>query len=149
MKLLHEIITEKYNYKKLSPELSNILHTLYAKQIPNWLENNTQPLYTRGGTLICNSYDRIVIGDYGAYIEFSDEQANKDAYIIAPGQEYRLEPRYNNVKYIWLTIPDESNIKIYYQKATVSYADYLPNKYYVSIFEVYPAIIKNLTSLKN
>ena len=36
--------------------------------------------------------------------------------MIAPGEEYRVkDPRYkDNVKYIWLTLKDNSNIKIYY-----------------------------------
>lgn len=149
MKLLQEMLAEKYHYKMLPEKMSNIVQTIYAHQIPAWLEDNTQLLYTCKSTLICKGYDRIVIGDYGAYIEFNDEQANKDVYIIAPGQEYRLDPRYNHIKYIWLTACDNSNVKIYYQKAPVNYADYLPNKYYVSIFECYPAVINNLAYLES
>jgi len=35
-----------------------------------------------------------------------------------------------------LTINDDSDIKIYHQMRTVAYADYLPDKYYVSVHEV-------------
>ena len=72
----------------------------------------------KNGTVVCSGYTRIVVGDYGAFIEFDEEQANIDKYIIAPGQEYRVDnPRDSkNVKYIWMTIPDGSNIKIYKQK---------------------------------
>ena len=137
--ILSDKLTEKYNYKKLPEKLSISARSIYNQTIPNFLQNlKNQSLYTINGSCICNSFDRIVIGDYGAYIEFSSEQANKDLFIIAPGQEYRLEPRYSNVKYIWLTIDDNSKIKIYYQKNTVKYADYIPNKYYVSVYEVYP-----------
>ena len=75
-------------------------------------------LCTKTGTVVCNGYTRIVVGDYGAFIEFDKEQANFDKYIIAPGQEYRVnDPKYSkNVKYIWMTIADGSNIKIYKQK---------------------------------
>lgn len=146
MKLLSDELSKKYNYKKLSQKLSNAACSIYAETLPAFLlsMDNNNPLYTSSGFLICSSFDRIVIGDYGAYIEFSSEQANKDLFIIAPGQEYRLEPRYNNVKYIWLTINDDSQIKIYYQKNTVSYADYKPQKYYVSVYEVYPTVITQL-----
>lgn len=146
MKFLSDELSNKYKYKKLSNELSNIVRNIYANTIPAFLLSfdKTKPLYSLNGSLICNGYDRIVIGDYGAYIEFSSEQANKDLFIIAPGQEYRLESRYSNVKYIWLTINDESQIKIYYQKNTVSYADYKPQYYYVSVYEVYPGIITKL-----
>ena len=76
-------------------------------------------------------------GDYGAFIEFDEEQANLDEYIIAPGQEYRVNnPRYSkNVKYIWMTIPDGSNIKIYKQKKKVAYADYKSGMFYISPHE--------------
>ena len=144
MKLLSNELSNKYQYKKLSNKLSNIAQNIYANTIPAFLLSfdRTKPLYTINGSLICNGYERIVIGDYGAYIEFSSEQANKDLFIIAPGQEYRLEPRYSNVKYIWLTIDDGSQIKIYYQKNTVSYADYKAQYYYISVYEVYPETIK-------
>ena len=87
--------------------------------------------------MICNGYDRIVIGDYGAFIEFSEEHIASD-FTIKAGQEYRVndEKYKKNIKYIWLTIGDGSNIKIYLQKRKVSYADYKPKKYYVSVHEV-------------
>jgi hypothetical protein len=151
MKFLNDELSNKYKYKKLSNKLSNIARNIYTNTIPAFLLSfdKTKPLYSLNGSLICNGYDRIVIGDYGAYIEFSSEQANKDLFIIAPGQEYRLEPRYSNVKYIWLTIDDGSQIKIYYQKNTVSYADYKPQYYYISVYEVYPEIITNLIGEQN
>lgn len=146
MNFLSNELSNKYKYKKLPNKLSNIVRNIYANTIPAFLLSfdKTKPLYTLNGSLICNGYDRIVIGDYSAYIEFSSEQANKDLFIIAPGQEYRLEPRYSNVKYIWLTIDDGSQIKIYYQKNTVSYADYKPQYYYISVYEAYPGIITEL-----
>lgn len=143
MKLLQDELSKKYNYKKLNNKQSHIIRVIYEDTMPYFLDDK-QPLFTVNGSLICNTFDRIVIGDYGAFVEFSNEQANKDLFIIAPGQEYRLEPRYNNVKYIWLTIDDDSEVKIYYQKNTVSYADYQPKKYYVSVYEVYPSIITQL-----
>ena len=147
MKLLSNELSKKYNYKKLSQKLSNVARSIYAETLPAFLlsMDNNNPLYTINGSLICNGYDRIVIGDYGAYIEFSSEQANKNLFTVAAGQEYRIDNlRYANVKYAWLTINDDSQIKIYYQKNTVSYADYKPQKYYVNVYEVYPAVIMQL-----
>ena len=68
-------------------------------------------------------------------IEFS---TSPYSFIIKPGQEYRIDDeRYSkNVKYHWLTINDNSDVKIYHQMRTVAYADYLPDKYYVSVHEV-------------
>lgn len=152
MKFLSDELSNKYKYKKLSNKLSNIARNIYANTIPAFLLSfdKTKPLYTLNGSLICNGYDRIVIGDYGAYIEFSSEQANKDLFTVAAGQEYRIDnSRYANVKYAWLTINDGSQIKIYYQKNTVSYADYKPQYYYISVYEAYPEIITNLIGEQN
>jgi hypothetical protein len=142
MKRLEEILSEKYKYKKLPQNLSTCAQEIYTQMIP--IQDSPQALYTSAGTIICSSYERIVIGDYGAYVEFSSEQANKAVFTIAPGQEYRLEERYKNCKYIWLTIADGSEVKIYYQKHTVDYADYKPKYYYVSVHEVYPQQIIQL-----
>ena len=75
MKFLSDELSNKYKYKKLSNELSNIARNIYANTIPAFLLSfdKTKPLYSLNGSLICNGYDRIVIGDYGAYIEFSSE----------------------------------------------------------------------------
>ena len=79
-----------------------------------------------------------MIGDYGAFLEITGEQVNRDVIRVQPGQEYRLrEPRYaEHIKYIWMTVPDGSDIKIYWQQRTVEYADYKPGMYYISPFEI-------------
>ena len=133
-------LAKVYEYRRLPSDLSAKYRQWYDDNTPSFLKRSTQqPLYTSGGTLICDYFDRIVIGDYGAFVEFSKEAANEDVFVIAPGQEYRLnDPKYSaNVKYIWLTVNDESQIKIYRQKRRVSYADYTPSKYYVSVHEVF------------
>ena len=132
-------LAEKYKYKPLSKELSEKFRNLFNENIPSFLNvsGSITPLYTLNGTQICKGYDRIVIGDYGAFIEVSQEHIASN-FIIKKGQEYRVndEKYKNNVKYIWLTINDKSDIKIYFQKKKVSYADYKPKKYYVSVHEV-------------
>ncbi len=133
-------LAEKYKYKPLSKELSEKYRNFFRENIPLFLNElgSVNPLYTLNGTKICNGYDRIVVGDYGAFIEFSQEHITSE-FVIQKGQEYRVydEKYKNNVKYIWLTINDKSNIKIYFQRRKVSYADYKPNKYYVSVHEVF------------
>ncbi len=132
-------LAEKYKYKPLTKELSEKYRSLFKENIPQFLDisGSTNTLYTFNGTKICNGYDRIVIGDYGAFIEFSQEHV-ASKFIIQRGQEYRVydEKYRNNVKYIWLTIDDGSGIKVYLQKRKVLYADYKPKKYYISVHEV-------------
>lgn len=130
---------KKYGYKPLTSELSYKYRQFFKENIPTILKidgsNNT--LYTINGSPICDGYDRIVIGDYGAFIEFSTSPYS-NTYIVKPGQEFRISDKQykNNVKYIWLTIDDGSDIKIYFQKRRVLYADYIPHKFYVSVHEV-------------
>lgn len=129
-------LAAKYKYKKLSEELSLRMRKYYIKNIPSFLYlEGGGILKTTKGTVICNSYDRIVVGDYGAFVEYANPVGQ---YVIEPGQEYRIyDERYkNNVKYEWYTVNDGSHIKIYKQKKGVVYADYLPGKYYVSVHEV-------------
>lgn len=134
---IEALLAKKYGYKPLSSELSTKYRQFYLENIPKELNVNggVETLYTTKGNPICDGYDRIVIGDYGAFIEFS---TSPYTFIIKPGQEYRMNDKQysRSVKYVWLTIDDESDIKIYYQKRTVLYADYLPRKFYVSVHEV-------------
>ena len=131
-------LAQKYKYKKLPKDISNKYRQLYKDNIPEFLNiDGGGPLYTRNGMLICESYIRIVIGDYGAFVEFNEP--NYSTYMIAPGEEYRInDPAYKDkVKYLWLTIKDNSCIKIYYQKKSVDYADYKPGMLYISVHEVF------------
>lgn len=130
-------LAKKYKYRPLKRDLSEKYRKFYLDNIPTELNVNggVDTLFTLNGSPICDGYDRIVIGDYGAFIEFS---TSPYSFIVKPGQEYRNDDeRYSkNVKYHWLTINDNSDVKIYHQMRTVAYADYLPDKYYVSVHEV-------------
>ena len=126
-----------YDYKPLPPALSKKYRELFSSNIPAELSitGANQPLFTSKGTKICSGYDRIVVGDYGAFIEFSEEQIASD-FICKRGEEFRLTDKRYNCKYIWLTLDDGSDIKIYHQLKTVKYADYKVGKYYISPHEV-------------
>lgn len=130
-------LAEKYKYKPLTGDLSEKYRDYFTANVPSFLRlDGGGPLYTRNGSLICNVYQRIVVGDYGAFVEFDVPAAE---FVIAPGQEYRVyDERYSkNVKYVWLTIDDGSEIKIYHQRKGVTYADYKPGRYYASVHEVF------------
>ena len=122
------MLATRYKYRKLNKKLSSEVRQKYLDNIP--LELNIEgdinfKIYTLSNILISNGYNRIVIGDYGAFIEFDKSQIVRENIKIKQGQEYRInDPKYSdNVKYFWLTAKDDSDIKIYYQKKTVTYAD--------------------------
>lgn len=133
-------LAKKYKYKPLSKDLSEKYRNFFIENIPDFLklEGDSVILTTNSGSYICTGYQRIVVGDYGAFIEFDSIQASMELFRIKKGQEYRInDPKYSaNVKYEWLTIEDGSDVKIYRQKKKVFYADYLPDMYYVSVHEV-------------
>ena len=113
----------------------------YLKALPDWCVldgDSSVPLYSLDGTQIATGYKRVVIGDYGAFIEISPQQIIKDILCVKKGQEYRYnDDRFaEHVKYLWLTAKDASDCKIYLQKKTVDYADYKPHMYYISPYEL-------------
>ena len=137
-------LADLYKYKNLPDYLSQFYRELYRGNIPHFLVSRDGPIYlhTSRGTIFSEDFDRIVVGDYGAFVEFS-APAEPDLFITQPGQEYReKEPYRKNVKYLWLTVDDGSEIKIYKQLRGVTYADYVPGKYYVSVHEVLGTNIK-------
>lgn len=135
-----EQLAAQYKYKKLNTKFSSEVRQKYFDNLPSdlCLMGAGDYLYSKNGTLIAKGYERVVIGDYGAFIEFSPAQAVTNAFKIKEGQEYRVyDPKYSsNVKYIWLTTKDRCDIKIYQQLKTVVYADYKAGMYYVSPYEV-------------
>lgn len=144
-------LANHFHYQKLDTEFSSQVREYYKSNIPQFLriEGSRQPLFSKNGSQIAKGYDRIVIGDYGAFIEFSKSDAMKFDYIVESGQEYRMiDPKYkDNVKYDWYTMDDGSHVKIYHQKKQVTYADYQVGKYYVSVHEVARMVLFTHTDL--
>ena len=139
-----EELVKKYNYKKLPALESAQMRKYYQENLPQFLqdvlmkqEESVTELYSLSNTKICIGFERIVIGDYGAFIEFSQIQACKENFQCMEGQGYRYTEKYrNNVKYFWLTTKDSSRCKLYDQQRTVTYADYKAGYFYVSPYEV-------------
>lgn len=137
---IDELIRE-YKYRKLPSSLSNEVRQFYEVNLSRDLNFNgdKQLLSTSEDTLIAHEYSKVVIGDYGAFIEIERKSIFPGNIIVKPGQEYRI----NNLKYVgkvkyhWLTADDSSDIKIYYQLKHVDYADYIPGRYYVSVYDIY------------
>lgn len=138
-----EQLADEYKYKPIPRTFFKDVRAEFEETLPEWcnMSGDTTKLETRSGTVIASGYNRIVIGDYGAFVEFSRAQANARHLKIKEGQSYRIEdPRYaEHVKYLWLTADDNSDVKVYDQKRLVEYADYKPGMLYVSVYEVFPA----------
>ena len=138
-----EELAEKHKYKPIPINLfTGNVRDKYEENLPEWCKDEKSKevsFYSASGTKICNGYNRVVIGDYGAFIEVKPEQMCLDNICCKKGQEYRIkDERYaNRVKYHWLTTMDFSDCKIYYQQKEVSYADYKAGMYYISPYEMF------------
>ena len=128
-----ERLVREYKYKPLPKDKSLLARQWYEKHLPNL--NADKPIYSLNNELIADNFNRIVIGDYGAFIEFLPEDSYPEAIKVKSGEEYRTKSDFKG-KYVWLTT--ESNCcKIYYQLRPVKYADYKPKNLYISPYEVH------------
>jgi hypothetical protein len=124
-------------YRPLPEEASKIVRehynrTLRQTQISENGCNDALVLKNDYGTIIATGYRRVVIGDYGAYIEFTKNQLIKDAIGPKwPGDQSR------EAAYIWCETKDASHTKVYLQQHKVQYANYKPGMYYVSPDDVF------------
>ena len=114
-------------YAPLEPTERKLVRDHYEEQLTVPLIGTPHTLIkNRFGTIIARGYIRVVIGDYGAFIEFNDEQV----------QRQNLKPHFegppkSGVAYIWLETRDSLKTKVYEQKRAVRYADYSPGMFYV------------------
>lgn len=104
----------------------------YAERLRISLDGDrTTEFFTHSGLHVATGYVRIVIGDRGPYIEFSDSQINKENIHIPAKEMYRLTADY---VYYDEYRSNQDSVKLYYQKRTVDYADYKIGLWYVSPF---------------
>ena len=87
-------------------------------------------LYFKDGNLFANSYERIVHGGRGDYIELIRDQivVNLKSHFK---QELPKELSNEKIYYYWLE-PEGREEKIYWQCNLVGYADYKRNYYYIT-----------------
>lgn len=133
-----ENIAKTYKYKALPPIFRDEAVQFYKDNLPSEfsIEGDDMPLFSPEGLKLCSRYNRVVVGDYGAYVEILPEDIEHSNIRVKEGQEYRdFDPRYSNSKYSWLTTKDNSDIKVYFQKKEVDYADYVPGRYYISPYD--------------
>ena len=97
--------------------------------------------FTKSGKLLATGYERIVIGERGPYIEFSNQHIIFDHIFPPLGEKHRIG---NDTYYYDEYRSVENYVKIYHQKRTVKYADYKIGFYYISPAELYVKVNKKL-----
>jgi hypothetical protein len=114
--------------------LDNIMSQDYESRLSIPLFGKKINLFTKSHELIAISYNRIVIGNRGPYIEFQQKDIILDNIYIPELEKYRLT---SNVVFYYEYRTNIDNVKIYYQVKTVNYADYKIGMYYISPFDLY------------
>ena len=88
-----EQLASEYGYAPIEPNLFlGDVRQRYRDALPDWCKVDGDPaatLYTLDGTLLCWGYNRIVLGDFGAFVEISSDQICEEVLRCNPGQEYR------------------------------------------------------------
>ena len=138
----------KGKYNTLNPGEASLIRDIYMRHplyVTAMDETPGREWRLPNGTVFGKA-SRIVVGNHGLYVEFKPEDLNlfnpkapehgKLILDIKEGQEYRLQPKYSNVKYHWYVPNKYQDIKVYRQQNTVAYADYIVGCFYVSIDEL-------------
>jgi hypothetical protein len=96
---------------------------------------------TQSGLALARGYVRVEFGGRGPYIEFRPSQ-------IIPESIKHLKAKW--VQYSEFRSTDTSNVKLYFQKQTVNYANYVPGMWYISPFDLttnkYPELVAPIGS---
>lgn len=118
----------KNYYAPLEPNKSKAIRAHYLSQltIPEHGDDATH-FYNKDGVLLAVGYNRVVIGDYGAYVEFDERHMKLDSI----QQRWPGTPK-RKVKYLWMQPKVGCKTKVYFQQDTVRYADYVPGCYYIA-----------------
>lgn len=122
-----------FYYRAFAPQASKTLREHFRRSLPAWakagFDGGDEVLINEAGTQISRGWSRIVVGDYGAFVELSPERACRENYSVGTGGD----------AYNWLRTFDRVRTKVYEQLRGVAYADYKPGRYYVAPDDVRPA----------
>ena len=102
---------------------------LYNKQGYELFKNARQQ---DGEVAFAKDFNRVVVGDRGSYFEFETEHLIKENVFIPTDAQWRITPKYWKNVYYYEYRTTVGNLKLYYQRKTVTYADYIVGKWYVS-----------------
>ncbi len=106
----------------------------YTGDVPDGVPSgarNRIPIYTKGGIQVATGFSRVVHGGRGAYVEFRPDHIINENMSIPPLQAWRLLPTKENPAY-YEEYRTKDGIKVYHQRRTVDYADYVVGKWYIS-----------------
>lgn len=122
-------------YKPFDAATSRLLRDHYRSRLLLPEQGDGRALHLQSGLQLSNGYTRVVVGDYGAYVEISPEQLIQSSVRDRFGN--RRTPK-RRIKYWWMVPTDGSVAKVYEQVRTVAYADYKPGMFYIAPDDLQP-----------
>jgi len=121
-------------YRVLPKEASKLVREHYRQHlsIPEFGGGEEVVLKNECGTVIATGYRQVIIGDYGAFVEFAAE------HLVKTNVKPKFAgPQKKDASYLWYETIDAATTKIYLQQHRVTYANYSPGRYYVSPDDVF------------
>lgn len=139
LQAVRELIThyaEKYKYRPLPKEIGQAARERYSRTLNGFGQVKRKEVKI-AGNLIALDYERVVVGDYGAYLEIAPESF-VGVLAVPENQRWRLDTKFIreknlNVKYQWY---EAIGVKVYKQLGAVKYADYRPGFYYINVLDL-------------
>lgn len=134
---------KQYNYKPLpAGSLRKTCYKAYNNIAKMYHPNTDNRELFIGDIKVADGWSRLVIGDYGVFIEIPPHLINKAALFVQPGQEFRMTPAFANIKYHWYTTKNGG--KFYHQQGEVAYADYKVGYWYICPTQVSSTRVFNI-----
>lgn len=126
-------LAERYKYRPLPKEMRDYALHIYETHLNGF--DDPKPCRI-DGVLIADKISRVVIGDYGAYVEIAKDDL-KVELTVPENQTWRFNTEYIErkqltLKYHWY---EYNGVKVYFQLGEVKYADYKPGFYYISVLD--------------
>lgn len=83
---------------------------------------------TKSGTVVATSFNRIVCGGRGAYVEFDRADVSYAELTVPNDVAWRL----TDTRAYFIELRTTDGVKVYFQVRKVDYADYKPGKLYIA-----------------
>ena len=133
---------ERYHGRALPQDESLYLRELvYPKAVPSWLQyegDESQPLFTKVGTPFCSGYSRVIISDYGPYIEIPQSLIDKSIVKRDLATETSIDMGTSSTR-VWFYASDNSRMPLFMQAKTTNLGDFIPEYFYVCLLYTSPS----------
>lgn len=131
---------KKYHYRPIPATVqTGSVKSYYRDRLPAWAKikiSRKYPLKTKQGDKLCEAYEKIVVGDYGAYVEISASHLLIDQFIYIDEQDISENIDTRQKSYMTFVLNTDPDFKILFQVKSVAYGNFIPGRFYVNPYTV-------------